>query len=412
MVSKKALFDSNDSALQIIGQGAAIGLGFFIPISTAITTVLIMVVVMVWLFGTDIKTKKQFLFFHPLSGLIGMLVFLTMVGTLYSIGDTKSISCSLIDILRLALIPMLIYYYQPKSIAQSALWAFILAMVVTLFFAFLKVYADFPIGLKYTTGGVFKSHIKTSYFMAIAAFFLAFKMRTFTSLYRLLAMMVVLLMVFYLFFMSEGRIGYLTLVLCLLLLAWQWFAVKGLVLALMLSIIMVGGAYVTSSLFNSRINLLVQDLDFYHQGDRLMESSLGSRLQFANSSTELIAQKPFFGWGTGGYAFAYAKLFEGKNTLLTDNPHNEYLRVCVELGLFGLSLLLLFFFQQWRLCKQLPKDIKGFCQGILLTFMLGCFFNSWLKDFTEGYFYCLMSAICFSALPLPAHKVQVKAILH
>ncbi|MGD9591433.1 MAG: O-antigen ligase family protein, partial [Candidatus Berkiella sp.] len=220
------------------------------------------------------------------------------------------------------------------------------------------------------------------------------------------------LMIYYLFFMNEGRMGYVTFIMCLFMLAWQTYRLKGMLLATFVALTMLSGAYFTSSIFSARINIISQDMDFYHQGGRLLESSLGSRIQFARSSSELVMQKPFMGWGTGSFAPAYAKLFEGENTLLTDNPHNEYLRISVELGLFGLGLLLLLFYHQWRLSKQLPKDIRGFCQGVLLTFMLGCLFNSWLKDFSEGYFYCLMIAICFASLPIQTPKSLVKATVH
>ncbi len=395
-----------------IGKGLSISLAFVVPISTALTSILVALLILMWVLGPNLKKKKQILFHHPLSSWIFPLVMLTVAGMLYSIGDTESIRRSLIDGLRLGLIPLFIYFYQDKKVAKMALWAFCAAMTLTLVLAFLKVYANFPIGLKYTTGGVFKSHIKTSYFMAMAAFFIAFQTPRLLSKYRLLGALVVGLMIYYLFFMNEGRIGYITLVMCFLLLTWQWFKFKGMLAGTLVAITLLLAAYFTSSLFSARINLLVQDMDLYQQGGRLLESSLGSRIQFAHSSSELISQKPLLGWGTGSFGFAYAKLFEGEKTLLTDNPHNEYLRIGVELGLLGLCFLILFFYQQWKLSKKLPLEIRGFFQGVLLSFVIGCFLNSWLKDFSEGYFYILMVSICFAYLPIREQKPLVKATLH
>ncbi len=395
-----------------LGQLAAIMLAFFVPTSTFMTNVMVLLIVFLWLLNPHRERKIHILVNHPLSPWIFSLVVLTCIAMFYSIGDTRSTWLGLRDIMRLAVIPVLIYYYQPKHMAKYALWAFTLGMILTLILAFLKVYANLPIGLKYTTGGVFKSHIKTSYFMAMAAFFLATQLKSLQSHQRTIVGIIIVLMSYYLFFMNEGRIGYIIFISCLFWLAWQSFRVKGLAIACVAAVTMLGGAYLTSSVFSARINLLAQDLDFYHQGGRLLESSLGSRIQFAESSSELIAQKPVIGWGTGSFGAAYAKLFEGQNTLLTDNPHNEYLRVGVELGLLGLGFLLMLFYQQWRLSKQLPRDIRGFCQGVLLTFMIGCLLNSWLKDFAEGYFYCLMMAVCFASLPIQTHKVLVKATLH
>ncbi len=408
----KNKFITNSIQWDTIGQGAAVGLALFIPISTAITSYLVGIILAAWILGPNQAEKRRFIFNHPLSGWIFSLMILTLIGMFYSQGDNDTIRRSMFNGMRLGLIPILIYFYQNKTVARLALWAFAAAMVVTLIFAFLKVYADFPIGLKYTTGAVFKSHIKTSYFMAIAAFFLSIQLKSVKQQYRFGLVIIIALMVFYLLFMNVGRIGYLTLVTCLLLLAWQSYRLKGVLWACLIAIFMIGGAYSTSSVFSDRVNLLAQDLDFYHEGGRLLESSLGSRLQFAQSSFQLLTEKPYFGWGTGSYSAAYAKLFENETTLLTDNPHNEYLRIGVEQGFLGLGLLLILFYQQWRLSRQLSPDIRGFCQGVLLTFMVGCLLNSWLKDFSEGYFYCLMTAICFATIPIPSQKVLVKATLH
>lgn len=395
-----------------IGQAAAIGLAFVIPISTSLTTILSGLILISWVLGPNQLEKRRILFQHPLVGWVYPLVVLTLVGIIYSSGDPQNIRHSLVDGLRLSLIPLFIYFYQSKTVSKAALWAFASAMILTLILAFLKVYAGLPIGLKYTTGAIFKSHIKTSYFMAIAAFFLAFQFGYIARRYRFIAGVVILLMIFYLLFMSVGRIGYITLVACLLVLAWQKGRFKGFLVASFMAVVMILGAYSTSTIFHDRINLLVQDLDFYHQGGRLIESSLGSRIQFALTSADLLFERPFFGWGTGGFEAAYAKFHEDEATLLTDNPHNEYLLKGVEFGFVGLGFLLLLFYKQWRLSSQIPMELRGFYQGVLFTFVLGCFLNSWLKDFAEGYFFCVMTAICFAALPITMQSKLVKATLH
>lgn len=410
MSTHKSFIQLSDPKWDKLGKASAIALAFAVPISTAITTILVVITFLAWLLGPNHANKKNILSHHPIVMWIYAIIALSIVGMFYSVGDEESMRRSLIDSLRLGVIPILMYFYQDKKIGRLALWAFAFAMLFTMVLAFGKVYGGLPIGTKYPMGAVFKSHIKTSFFMAIAAFYLASQCK-YLPQYRWPLIAVVALMVYYLLFMSVGRIGYITLVLCLMILAWQWYRLKGMMMATCIASVMIVGAYFTSPVLSDRLNLLVQDIDFYQQGGRLLESSLGSRLEFAKTSSALFLEKPFFGWGTGSYGAAYSEYHEGENTLLTDNPHNEYLRIAVELGAVGLLLLLGLFYRQWQLTRQMPLDLRGFCQGVLLTFMLGCILNSWLKDFAEGYFFCLMTAICFAMVPLPSRKLTAKAVL-
>jgi len=394
-----------------LGQAGAVLLCFALPISTALTSILMGVVFVAWFFGKNRAQKWQIASRHRVLDWIYPLMLLSILGVLYSTGESESILNGLSDSLRLLLIPILLYFYRQPKMMTLSLWAFILAMCVTLILVFLKVYGGLPIGLKYSAGAIFKSHIKTSFFMAMAVFFLAHQIKS-TPRYRMVLGMIIALMIYYLFFINAGRIGYLTLMVLSLLFFWQHLRLKGVLIGSTCVIALLCITYLTSSVFNERINMLSQDLDFYHQGGRLAESSLGSRLQFAESSLELMAKKPLLGWGTGSFGAAYASLYEGKNTLLTDNPHNEYLRLGVEFGGLGLLVLLLMFAHQWQLMKKLPDNMKMLGQGFLLTFILGCFFNSWIRDATEGVFYCVMIALIFSTLPLPERKFLVKASVH
>lgn len=385
-----------------IGQWAAVAIAFALPVSTAVTSYCMGIVLASWLLGGDQKEKRAFLFHHPLMIWVWPLVFVTLLGTLYSIGEFTAIRRAAMDGIRLGFIPLFMFYYRSPIIAKKALWAFCLAMILTLVLGFLKVYAGLPIGMKFTVGAVFKSHIKTSFFMAIAAFFLVYQIKALPR-YRILWVSLILCMIYYLLFLSAGRIGYITLGICSIFYAWQQYRLKGIMVALLLAGSVFGGAYLTSSIFSDRINMLSQDLVFY-QGGQLLQSSLGSRLHFAFSSIDLMEDHPWIGSGTGSFGMAYAQSYHGENTLYTDNPHNEYLRVGVELGMVGVFCLLLMFIQQWRLSWQIPGLYRGFYQGVLLAFIVGCFINSWLKDFTEGYFYCVMMAIGFSAIPFSVRQ--------
>jgi O-antigen ligase len=78
--------------------------------------------------------------------------------------------------------------------------------------------------------------------------------------------------------------------------------------------------------------------------------------------------------------------------MMTDNPHNQYLKTAIELGLVGLASLLWLFNKQWKAIQQLEGADLILARTVFLSFFLGCIFNSWFKNFTESYFYMLVTA--------------------
>ena len=100
--------------------------------------------------------------------------------------------------------------------------------------------------------------------------------------------------------------------------------------------------------------------------------------------------------GTAGLGTEFTKLTAGKTGaegLPTHNPHNEYLLMGVQLGLIGLVLFVLFLAAIARECRQLDALSRAVVYGYLLAFVLGCFANSLLLNFTEGNLFVLLVGI-------------------
>lgn len=391
---------TRSGAWESIGTFAAVALAFVIPISTSATTAVIMMVLLAWFLSANREEKKEIAFSHPLTVSVYLLLLWHGIGVVYAWGEGGAVLNRVCDMGRLLLIPVLLYYYRSIAVARAALWAFLLAMSLTLLCAFIKIHVGLPlIGMKYPLGAVFKNHIKTSFLMVMALFFLLVEIKESPSLrIRFLLSIPLFLMVYYVLFMNTGRIGYLLLAVMLLFLCYRWCQGKRLVWAIVGMGVLIGGIYSTSDICVKRLHQHVkQDVAYYQEG-RLLESSLGSRWQFLKTSMVLMKERPWFGFGTGNFGKAYQDYYAGKEILLTDNPHNEYMRVGVELGLLGLGILLFFFYHTWRLSTQLPSVHALYCQGVVVAFSVGCLFNSWLTDSTEGTFYCMMLALCFSQL--------------
>jgi O-antigen ligase len=117
------------------------------------------------------------------------------------------------------------------------------------------------------------------------------------------------------------------------------------------------------------------------------------------------------GHGTGSFTRAYAEKTKGQQALPTRNPHNEYLLIMVQLGLVGLAVLLYLFWTQWRLAPRLATPLEWhLARGLVLAMAVGCLFNSWLLDHTEGLLYAWLTGLLLAGLNPVSREGGVHAV--
>lgn len=395
-----------------IGSYAALLFAFSIPLSTSVTTISILLLLLMWGLSGDWALKRDLLIKHPISQMIWLFSAYAVMTLLYSDATRIHMIQGTKDILRLLSIPFVMYFFHSPHQARLGLWCFIAALAITFVLALLKVYGGIPIGHKFNyangmyqvSAAVFKSHIKTNFFMAIAAFFLIHQIFA-SSRLRWQLVLLLLCFCFYVFYMSWGRTGYAILctlaVIAILQLLQRWHRVLAIGL-LGASLLVV---YVSSDTIQFRLHQIIQDYHVYETGGPLNTSSLGSRLTYYQNSLALIQEHPWFGTGLGSFATRYQTAFSLGS--LTDNPHNQYLLASVELGIVGLIGLIGMFFLMLYYSRQLMPDLGKIAQGFVIAFMIGCLVNSWLMDFTEGMFFVLMAAMLFAHLPLKENKLKL-----
>jgi len=385
------------------------GLAFFIPISTSVTGGLMLLILLSWCLGGQLKAKLAYYWAHPLAMVILSIFAVSLLSISYSVASWSEIVSRLKALMRFAYIPILSYYLQPNYAPRWVAMAFVSAMSLTLVLGMAKLGLDWPIGLKYSDAAVFKSYIKTNFFMSIAAFMVLYASYQWPR-YRKGLVLLLALMVYYILFMSAGRVGYGVLAILAIYSSYCWSKWRGLGIGVLVILGIMLGAYYGSPTFAARIKAMSYDWVLYEQG-HIFESSLGSRWHFYIGSLKLMAQAPWFGWGIASFKAAYAPLVS-QGFLATDNPHNEYLRWAVELGIVGLLLLGYLFYQQYRALKMTCTAQEFLGKGILLAFMVGCMANSWLSDFTESYFYILATSSLLASVTILKPKIWVKATLH
>lgn len=385
----------------LFSKQCAVLLGFVVPISTFATHVVLFSLIASWFLAGSLKEKIQFILNHPVARLALLLFGIFIIGALYS----KASNANSIGILgkmgKLLYIPFLLPIMKEEKWRRAALLAFLSAMLLTLGLSLLKMYSGISIftNARFTATCVFRDHIFTNLMMAFASFMIGHLLLNQTNFLIRIGLCILLMgLVFYILFMSVGRSGYVVFSILCLLWGLQRSSLKGLGVGLLVLGILLSFTYFNSIAFQERVLSVMQDVEQYKIGNS--ETSVGERLEFLNQTWHLSKQRLWFGYGTGSFKEVYQNHAATHHLISSRNPHNEYVNILFQAGLFGLTAFVGFFFFLFKWSFALPRPEKWFAQGVILAMATGCLANSWLMDFTSGYFFVMIIAFCFGALNL------------
>jgi O-antigen ligase len=385
----------------VFSKQCAVLLGFFVPISTFATQVVLFLLIASWFLAGGVKEKGRFILSHPVARVTFLLFGVFVIGTLYSQAAWADSLWMLEKVGKLLYIPFLLPIMQEKKWRRAAFFAFLSAMLLTVGVGILKTYAGISVftNTRIAPSCVFKDHIFTNLMMAFASFMVGHFLLNQKSFFRRVGLGVLLVsLVFYILFMSEGRSGYVVFSVLWLLWALQRSSLKGLGIGLLGLAILLSFAYFNSFVFHTRCLSVLADFDQHTAGNS--HNSIGERLEFLSQTWQLSKERLWFGHGTGSFKEIYQNHSAMNHLTRTENPHNEYMNTLFQLGLFGVTAFVGFFVCLVKWSFALPRSEKWFAQGIILAIGTGCLANSWLMDFTSGYFFVMIIAFCFGALNL------------
>lgn len=386
------------------GRWSAIALGASIPVSIAIDNLLLAIVLFTWLIGGQLRTKLGLTLHNPVYRAAALLFGVLLLGSLYgpaTWGDTR---LHLSKYLELLLIPAMGWYFLKQKNRLVGLRVFAGAL-----FAVLVLSCTFKAGMLPTnpwmhgnaeTPLVFKLRLTHNILMAFAAFVFAwFAVSADSRRSTLLWGAATALAIGNVTLMINGVTGYLVLGALTLLLGWQYARFKGIGITLASAIIALGLLMVVPSAFQTRTQQVVEELK-REDATKPASTSAGFRIEFYRNTIELIAANPVFGSGTGSFPTLYAEHVKGSGSVATRNPHNEFLLLTVQTGIFGLGAFLWLLWQQWRYAPLLPTPMeRGLARGLVVMMSIVCLLNSALLDHTEGLLYAWLTALLYAGLP-------------
>jgi len=382
---------------------AAIGLGFSLPISTALDGLLLALALALWLASVPRWSEIRRLRHNPAAMASLGLFALCALGLLYGEGARDDGLMYLKKYLDLALVPVFVLLFQEARARAAAIRAFEIAMLATLALSYLLAAGALPWALPFTANPlsgatVFKLQITHGTFMAFAAFLFAERAQAAPSAgKRLLWSAACALAAANVLTMTIGRTGYLVLFALAALFCWRHFGARGRALAAALALAVVALGVSVPGQFADRVQQTIDEARAWEYG--ATETSVGHRLNFYVTSFRIIREHPLFGTGLGGYPRAYAAQSAGSGIDVTHNPHNQYLLFAAQLGALGLAAflaLLLTLALSARRMALSPERVLA--QGLVATVAVSSLVNSYLLDHSEGLFFAWLAGLAYATL--------------
>jgi O-antigen ligase len=185
-------------------------------------------------------------------------------------------------------------------------------------------------------------------------------------------------------FITGGRAGQVMYFVMMCILIFQYYGREFKVRATIVSLIIVSSiflvAYNSSDIFQYRAKDAVNNFNTYMAGGN-KDTAVGQRITYTINSLEIIKKNLFFGVGTGDFPSEYNKVHveSTPEVYTTVNPHNMYVLVLVQLGLFGLTGMLLIFYHQIKFSLFVKIKINRDLGLVLpLLFLVIMFSDSYL----------------------------------
>ena len=239
----------------LFSKQCAVLLGFFIPVSTFATQVVLFLLLASWFLAGSLKEKGQFIVSHPIARITCLFFGVFVIGALYTQASWTDSLSMLEKIGKLLYLPFLLPIMQEKKWRRAGTLAFLSAMLLTLILSLLKIYVGLPIVInpRFSGAAIFKDTIFTNLMMAFASFMVGHLFLNQTHFLKRIGLgMLLATLVFYTLFMGTGRSGYVVFSVLWLLFALQRSSLKGVAIGFLSLAILLSFAYFNSPVFQSR----------------------------------------------------------------------------------------------------------------------------------------------------------------
>lgn len=384
------------NVISIAGRYSIIAACFTMPLSTSAMGGFAGLALLFWLLSGSFTAQLRDLVRNPVVLCATGLFLLLAFSTLYSSASLSASLDTLIKYRELLYLPVVLGLLQHQNhLANLAKNAFIAGCILLLIISYGMYFSVIP---THKFGNSLLFHITHSFFMAILAFFALHNVFD-DKRHRLFWLLLFAVTAFNVIQVAPGRTGMVTFALLTFLTLLQRISSHHLVLATLVTLVFFSTAFLYSDNFSSRTQLAVAEIQNYTP--EKSRTSIGQRFDWWFNSLDMIKASPLLGHGVGSFGVEQAKLIKGKRTTPTENPHNEYLLLGMQVGTLGVGLYFLLLALLLYCARSLPLQQKHLLQGVVLAMAVGCLMNSFLYDSHQGHFFIILSAILLIRSPAP-----------
>ena len=404
-MTSKSLIQTISFYSQKIAVACGILLGFSLPISTGLDSVLLIFILFFALIGWN-KQYIDYITNNPIAKASLALFLILFIACFFGQAPLKNSFKVLKKYDELILIVLLIPIFKQQILQTYAKYSFMAAMLFTLVLSCLILLGVFQGTSLFATRMpdnpvVFKLHITHGILMSFAAFMFAVYAMQSAGKTRWLFVSASVLAACNVLLMTQGRTGYLVIFALAIYLILSILPKQSITWGLGLILLASVSTYVSSPKIQSRVNLTLQEAKSWQpmQGNN-ESSSFGKRLDYYSNTIKIISKHCLFGVGTGGFEAAYAKEIAGTAVAPSSNPHNQYLLFWAQAGALGIAAFIALLTLAWQQAKRLANHTDTLlARGVIITIAVGCLFNSLLLDHAEGLFFGWFLGLLFAGLP-------------
>lgn len=379
------------------------------PISVALTNSLMLIVVVLWLLSLDGAELREFpgrVWANPVVRPALALVVLIILASFWSPATWAEIGGYYKKYVKFLLLPVFIVLLVRREDRAHCWTAFGLAMLFTLVSTWLNVWFQLPWSTTFNQGfgadhTVFKDHISQGIMMSMfTALCVHWASRASSKWKKVLCWLVAALAAASILVLTQGRTGYLSLLLATVVfsLAVLWRhpeRLMGVVLAGALALV---SAYMLSPQFQHRTNLAWQEAQNHSAGT---VTSIGARIEvwrFMVRQTDFDNAK-LMGAGTASYPVLARSYFKDPKfcDAICPHPHNQFILFYFEQGLPGFVLILWFMGTIVRQALRHRSTHRALMLAFVSIMLTSNMTHSSLWLSTESHFFILMTALLMAS---------------